>query len=135
MRRRRARSRRRWSGRALRSRLASRGSRLLGTPRELARLVGWLYVAVLVPVVFVLSILAIRAAMAGGDVGGTLRMMPLALIWPLAALALHGETSASLVFPLNVLVLAICTAFVLSGWTVLIFAVRDLVRWHTARAR
>jgi hypothetical protein len=107
---------------------------VLGAPREVARLFGWLYVAVLVPVVFVVAILTIRAAMVGGDFGGAARMLPLALIWPLAALALHGD-GVSLVFPLNVVALAVCMAFVLSGWTVLIFAVRDLIRWHTARAR
>ncbi|HEX3179208.1 MAG TPA: hypothetical protein VHZ49_21210 [Methylomirabilota bacterium] len=131
--RRRPRSRQRWPGRRLRNRVRSRASALLGGPSLVARLFGWLYVAVLVPVVFVVTILAIRAAMAGGDVTGTLRMLPLALIWPLAALALHGDTAAALAFPVNVLVLGVCTAFVLSGWTVLIFAVRDLVRWHTAR--
>ena len=32
-----------------------------------------------------------------------------------------------------ILVLLVCTAFVMSGWTVLIWAVRDLVRWRAAR--
>jgi hypothetical protein len=97
------------------------------------RLFGWLYVAVLVPVLLVVTVLAIRRAMSGGDVAGSLQMVPLAVIWPLAAVALHAERAAALAFPLNILVLLVCTAFVMSGWTVLIWAVRDLVRWRAAR--
>jgi len=35
------------------------------------RLFGWLYVAVLVPVLLVVTVLAIRRAMSGGDVAGS----------------------------------------------------------------
>jgi hypothetical protein len=99
----------------------------------MVRLFGWLYVAVLVPVLVVVTVLALHRAMSGGDVAGSLQMLPLAFIWPLAAVALHGEGAGSLAFPFNILVLLVCMAFVLSGWTVLIWAVRDLVRWHAAR--
>jgi hypothetical protein len=131
--RRRARPRTRWPSRALRNRLRSKAAALVSAPRDLVRFFGWLYVAVLVPVLLVLAFIAARQAMAGGDVVGSLQMLPLAIIWPLAAVALHGQSAAALVFPLNILVLTVCTAFVISGWTVLIWAVRDLVRWRAAR--
>jgi len=133
MARRRGRSRRPWPGRRLRNRVRNKATALLRTPRDLVRLFGWLYVAVLVPVLVIVTVLALHRAMSGGDVVGSLQMLPLALIWPLAAVALHAEGAGALTFPLNILVLLVCTAFVISGWTVLIWAVRDLVRWHAAR--
>lgn len=129
----RRRGRRAWPGRRLRSRVKTRTAALLRTPRDMVRLFGWLYVAVLVPVLVVVTVLALHRAMSGGDVTGSLQMLPLALIWPLAAVALHGQGPGSLAFPLNILVLLVCMVFVISGWTVLIWAVRDLVRWHAAR--
>jgi hypothetical protein len=105
----------------------------LRAARDVVRLVGWLYVVVFLSALLVVSYLAIRQMMNGGDVVEALRMLPLALIWPLAALFRHGDRVGALDFPANVIVLVVCVAFIITGWTVLILAVRDLVRWRGAR--
>lgn len=123
------RARRRSLRARLRSRMRPRLAPLRRAPIDLVRVFGWLYVAVLVPVLLVVGYLVARTLMVGGDVGGSLHMFPLAIIWPLAAVARRAETATELAFPLNVFVLAICAAFVICGWTVLIWTIRDLSRW------
>jgi hypothetical protein len=97
------------------------------------RLFGWLYVVVLVPALVVAGYLVVREAAAGGDVLRSLHLFPLAMIWPLAAVALRSDAALALTFPLNALVLIASVAFVITGWTVLIRVVRDLIRWRAAR--
>jgi hypothetical protein len=92
------------------------------------RLFGWLYVAVLVPAVLIAGYLVVRDAAAGGDVSGSLHLVPLAMIWPVAAVALRSDSALALGFPLNALVLVGSVTLVLLGWAVLIRAVRILVR-------
>lgn len=111
----------------------SRAGALLQATAGVARLFGWLYVAVLVPALVVVTYLVIREAMAGGDVVRSLHMFPLAMIWPLAAIALRSDTALALRFPLNAVVLVGSVALVLTGWTVLIGFVRSVVRWRPPR--
>jgi hypothetical protein len=114
--------------RARRRRLTSRLAALLKTAGGVVRLFGWLYVAVLVPALLIAGYLVIRDATAGADVSGSLYLVPLAMIWPVAAIALRGDSALALGFPLNALVLVGTVALVLLGWTVLFRAVRDLRR-------
>ena len=94
------------------------------------RLFGWLYVAVLVPALLLATFFVIREATAGGDVLRSLHVFPLAMIWPLAAVALRSEGAFTLTFPFNALVLVASVALVIVGWTVLIRLVRDFLRWR-----
>jgi hypothetical protein len=55
------------------------------------------------------------------------------MIWPVAAIALRGDSTLALGFPLNALALVGSVAFVLLGWTVLARAVRTVWRWRAAR--
>lgn len=111
----------------------SRGAAFLEAAGGVVRLFGWLYVAVLVPALLVVTYLVVREALAGGDVVGSLHMVPLAMIWPLAALALRSDTALALRFPLNAVALVGSVALVITGWTVLIRFVRNLIRWRAAR--
>ena len=124
-----------WRGavRALRRRLTSRVTALLRTAGGVVGLFGWVYVAVLVPTLLIAGYLVVRDATAGGDVSGSLRLLPLAMVWPVAAVALRADSALALGFPLNALALMGAVALVLVGWTVLARAVRTVVRWHAAR--
>ena len=135
----RRRSRPKWRGRSaaatMRRRLTSRVSSLAKTSADVVRLLGWLYVAVLVPALVVATFFVIREATAGGDVLRSLHMFPLAMIWPLAAVALRSEGAFALTFPLNALALVGSVALVIVGWTVLIRLVRHVVRWRRLSPR
>jgi hypothetical protein len=109
----------------------SRFASLLQVAAGIGRLFGWVYVVVLIPALLVVGYLVVREALGGGDVLRSLHMFALAMIWPLAAVALRSE--GALGFPLNVLVLAASVAFVLTGWAVLIRVVQHVVRWRSAR--
>lgn len=130
----RPRRRPKWRGRSaaatIRRRLKSRLSSFAKTSGDLVRLFGWLYVAVLVPTLVIATFLLIREATVGGDVLRSLHMFPLAMIWPLAAVALRSEGAFALTFPFNALVLVGSVALVIVGWTVLIRVVRDFIRWR-----
>jgi hypothetical protein len=117
----------------IRRRVRSRLATLVQTSGGIERLFGWLYVVVLVPTLLVVTYLVIREALSGGEVLRSLHMFPLAMIWPLAAVALRSEGALALGFPLNALVLVASVAFVITGWAVLIRVVRDVVRWRAAR--
>jgi hypothetical protein len=98
---------------------------LMKTAGGVVRLFGWLYVAVLVPALLIAGYLVVRDATAGGDVSGSLRLVPLAMIWPIAAIAMRGDSALALGFPLNALALVGSVALVLLGWSVLVRAVYD----------
>jgi hypothetical protein len=117
----------------IRRRVKSRFASLLQVAAGIGRLFGWVYVVVLVPALLVVGYLVVREALGGGDVLRSLHMFALAMIWPLAAVALRSEGALALGFPLNVLVLAASVAFVLTGWAVLIRVVQHVVRWRSAR--
>jgi hypothetical protein len=70
----------------------------------------------------------VRDVTVGGDVSGSLHLVPLAMIWPIAAIALRGDSALALGFPLNALALVGSVALVLLGWTVLLRALRELRR-------
>lgn len=125
--------RRRSAGATLRRRVRAWFTALAKTAGGVVRIFGWLYIAVLVPALAVTSYLAVRDASAGGDVWRSLQLVPLAMIWPIAALALRREGAMALPFPLNAAVLVGSVSLVLLGWTVLIRAVRDVFRWRAAR--
>lgn len=129
-RRRRQQSRWRAASGTVRRRLKSRLVVFAKTTGDIVRLFGWLYVAVLVPALAVATYLVIREATAGGDVLRSLHMFPLAMIWPLAAVALRSEGALALTFPLNAVALVGSVAFVITGWTVLIRLVRTFIRWR-----
>jgi hypothetical protein len=133
----RARRRKTWRTRTvaarMRRRIRSRASTVLKTTGDVVRLFGWLYLAVLVPALAVVSYLVVREAATGGDVLHSLHMFPLAMIWPVAAIALRSDATLALTFPLNALVLVGAVALVLTGWSVLIRLVRDLIRLRAAR--
>jgi hypothetical protein len=114
----------------MRRRLKSQLAGFLKTTGDVVRLFGWLYVVVLVPTLLVAIYFVIRAATSGGDVLRSLHMFPLAMIWPLAAVALRSDGAFSLTFPLNALVLVASVALVIVGWTVLLRVVRDFIRWR-----
>ena len=114
--------------RARRRRLTSRHVTRMQTAGGVVRLFGWLYVAVLVPALLVAGYLVVRDAAAGADVSGSLVLVPLAMIWPIAAIAMRGDSALALGFPLNGLALLGSVALVLLGWTVLIRAVRSFMR-------
>jgi hypothetical protein len=116
--------------RARRRHLTARLAALITTAGGVVRLFGWLYVAVLVPALLIAGYLIVRDATAGGDVSGSWHLVPLAMIWPVAAIALRGDSALALGFPLNALALVGSVALVLLGWTVLIRAVRAVVRWR-----
>jgi hypothetical protein len=120
-------------GRTLRRRLKSRFTELAKTTGGVVRLFGWLYLAVLVPALLVVAYFVVRAAIGDGDVLRSLQLVPLAMIWPLAALALRSDDTLALAFPLNAVVLVGAVALVITGWTVLIRVVRDVIRWRAAR--
>lgn len=117
--------------RRLRRRLKSRGAALLTTAGGVVRLFGWLYVAVLVPALVIAGYLVIRDVAAGADVARSLHLVPLALIWPVAAIAVRSERALALGFPANALVLVGSVGLVLLGWTVLVRAVRNV--WRASR--
>ena len=94
------------------------------------RLFGWLYVAVLVPALLVSVCLVVRDVMAGTEISGSLQLVPMAMIWPVAAIALRSDSALALGFPLNALALLGSVALVLLGWTVLARAVLGLMRWR-----
>jgi hypothetical protein len=54
----------------------------------------------------------------------------MAMIWPVAAIALRSDSALALGFPLNALALLGSVALVLLGWTVLARAVLSLMRWR-----
>jgi hypothetical protein len=120
-----------WKGalRTRRRRLTSWFAALVSSAGGVVRLFGWLYIAVLVPALVISGYLIVRDATTGAGVTGSLHLVPLAIIWPVAALALRSESGLALTFPLNAVVLAGSVAFVLLGWAVLIRAVRNLFRW------
>jgi len=123
-----------WSGgRALRRRLRARAITLMQTAGGVVRLFGWLYVAVLVPALVIAGYLIVRDATGGGDVSRSLGLVPLVMIWPVAAIALRSDSALALGFPLNALVLVGSIGLVLLGWAVLLRAVRNLFRWRAAR--
>jgi hypothetical protein len=103
------------------------------TAGGIVRIFGWLYIAVLVPALVVSGYLAVREASAGGDVWRSLYLVPLAMIWPIAAIALRREGPMTLPFPLNAVLLLGAVSLVLLGWTVVIRAVRNVFRWRAAR--
>jgi hypothetical protein len=117
-----------WKGalRTRRRRFTSWMAALMASAGGVVRLFGWLYVAVLVPALVISGYLVVRDAAAGAGVTRSLHLVPLAIIWPVAALGLRSESGLALAFPLNALVLAGSVAFVLLGWAVLIRAVRNL---------
>lgn len=119
--------------RTLRRRLRARAIAVMETAGGVVRLFGWLYVAVLVPPLLVATYLVVREALAGGDVVGSLHMVPLAMIWPLAAIALRSDSALALRFPLNAVALVGSVALVITGWAVLIRLVRNVLRWRAAR--
>ena len=112
----------------MRRRLKTRSTTVVKTAGDIVRLFGWLYLAVLIPTLLVVGYLVVREATAGGEVRRSLHMCPLAMIWPLAAVALRGEGAPALEFPLNAVVLVGSVALVITGWTVLIRIVRDVIR-------
>lgn len=130
----RARSRRasQWRSalRTRRRRLTSRVATMLQTAGGIVRIFGWVYVAVLVPALLVSVYLVVRDVAAGADVSGSLQLVPMAMIWPVAALALRSDSALALAFPLNALALLGSVALVLLGWTVLARAVLSLIRWR-----
>ena len=117
----------------LRRRVRAWFSAVATTVGGVVRIFGWLYIAVLVPALAVTGYLAVRDASAGGDVWRSLHLVPLAMIWPIAAIALRREGAMALPFPLNAVLLVGSVSLVLLGWTVLIRAVRSLFRWRAAR--
>lgn len=119
--------------RARRRRVTSWLATLLKTAGGVVRLFGWVYVAVLVPALLIAGYLVVRDAAAGGDVADSLRLVVLAIIWPVAALALRGDSTLALGFPLNALALIGAVGLVLLGWTVLARALRTALRWRAAR--
>ncbi|HXU88087.1 MAG TPA: hypothetical protein VFQ62_04480 [Methylomirabilota bacterium] len=119
--------------RTLRRRLRARAIAVMETAGGVVRLFGWLYVAVLVPALVIAGYLVVRDATAGGDVSRSLRLVPLVMIWPVAAIALRSDSALALGFPLNALVLVGSIGLVLLGWGVLLRAVRNLFRWRAAR--
>jgi hypothetical protein len=119
--------------RARRRRVESRLATFLKTAGGVVRLFGWVYVAVLVPALLIAGYLIVRDVAAGGDVSNSLRLVPLAMIWPVAAIALRADSTLALGFPLNALALVGSVALVLLGWTVLARAVRTMLRWRAAR--
>lgn len=128
------RRRRSWSpGGTVRRVVKPRVGVLLQTAAGAVRLVGWLYVAVLIPALLIVSYLVVREVAAGGEVLRSLRMLALVMIWPLAAIALRGDAALALRFPMNAVVLVGSVAFVITGWAVLIRFVRGLVRSRAAR--
>ena len=116
--------------RARRRRLTSRVATMLQTAGGMVRIFGWVYVAVLVPSLLVSVYLVVRDVAAGADVSGSLPLVPMAMIWPVAALALRSDSALALGFPLNALALLGSVALVLLGWTVLARAVLSLIRWR-----
>lgn len=116
--------------RTRRRRLKSRLATFLQTAGGVVRLFGWVYVAVLVPALLVSIYLVVRDAAAGGDVAGSLQLVPMAVIWPVAAIALRSDSALALGFPLNALALLGSVALVLLGWTVLARAVLSVLRWR-----
>lgn len=117
----------------LRRVVRSRALALLQTAGGVVRLFGWLYVAVLVPALLIVTYLVVREAIDGGDVLRSLHMFPLAMIWPLAAVALRSDTALALRFPLNAVVLVGSVALVLTGWTVLLRGLRHVLRSRGGR--
>ena len=113
--------------------MRSRALALLQTAGGVVRLFGWLYVAVLVPALLIVTYLVVREAIDGGDVLRSLHMFPLAMIWPLAAVALRSDTALALRFPLNAVVLVGSVALVLTGWTVLLRGLRHVLRSRGGR--
>ena len=113
--------------------MQARGASLLEAAGGVVRLFGWLYVAVLVPALLIVVYLVVREALAGGDVLRSLQMFPLAMIWPLAAIALRSDSALALRFPLNAVALVGSVALVITGWAVLIRLVRNVLRWRAAR--
>ena len=116
--------------RTRRRRLKARLTTFLNTAGGVVRLFGWVYVAVLVPALLVSVYLVLRDAAAGADVSGSLELVPMAMIWPVAAIALRSDSALALGFPLNALALLGSVALVLVGWTVLARAVLSLMRWR-----
>ena len=112
----------------LRRRLCARLAVLLQTAAGVVRLFGWLYVAVLVPALLIAGYLVARDVSHGGDVWHSLPALALALIWPVAAIALRSENALALGFPLNALALAGSVGLVLLGWSVVLRALRNLIR-------
>ena len=113
-------------GRGLRRQVRAWFSAVARTAGGIVRIFGWLYIAVLVPALAVTGYLAVREASAGGDVWRSLHLVPLAMIWPLAAIALRRDGAMTLPFPLNAVLLVGAVSLVLLGWTVLVGAIRDL---------
>ena len=118
---------------ALRRRVRARATALMQTAGGVVQLFGWLYVAVLVPALVIAGYLVVRDATAGGDVSRSLHLVPLVMIWPVAAIALRSDSALALGFPLNALVLVGSIGLVLLGWAVLLRAVLNLFRWRAAR--
>jgi hypothetical protein len=117
----------------LRRRVRAWFAAMARTAGGFVRIFGWLYVAVLVPALIIAGYLAVQDARAGGDVWRSLHLVPLAMIWPIAAIALRRDGAMALPFPLNAVLLVGSVSLVLLGWTVLIRGVRNLFRWRTAR--
>jgi hypothetical protein len=117
----------------LRRRVRAWFAALTRTAGGIVRIFGWLYIAVLVPALVVTGYLAVREASVGGDVWRSLHLVPLAMIWPIAAIALRREGALTLPFPLNAVLLLGAVSLVLLGWTVVIRAVRNVFRWRAAR--
>jgi hypothetical protein len=103
---------------------------MLQTAGGMVRIFGWVYVAVLVPALLISVYLVVRDVAAGADASGSLQLVPMAMIWPVAALALRSDSALALGFPLNALALLGSVALVLLGWTVLARAVLSLIRWR-----
>jgi hypothetical protein len=102
----------------------------LQTAGGVVRIFGWVYVAVLVPALLVSIYFVVRDAAGGADISGSLQLVPMAMIWPVAAIALRSDSALALGFPLNALALIGSVALVLLGWTVLARAVLSLMRWR-----
>jgi hypothetical protein len=113
-----------------RRRAKSRLATFVKTAGGFVRLFGWVYVAVLVPALLFSVYLVVRDAATGTDVSGSLQLVPMAMIWPVAAIALRSDSALALGFPLNALALLGSVALVLLGWTVLARAVLSLMRWR-----
>jgi hypothetical protein len=114
--------------RRLRRRVRAWIATLGRTAGGFVRIFGWLYIAVLVPALMIGVYLAVRDARAGGDVWRSLQLVPLALIWPIAAIALRRDGAMTLTFPLNAVLLVGSVSLVLLGWTVMIRGIRNLFR-------
>lgn len=101
----------------------------MASARGIARFFGWLYLVLFVPA-FLLALYSIGEALVRrGDVVDALYGIPIAILWPLMAVSiLRGHGGPPIPFPVNVAFQIVIVAWAICGWTVLVLAIRDLVR-------